>query len=228
MIKKICTLFLLLIGFSIFAETTIQKELLSEYEYILSRIRYSNTSGFCFDGKTKIPQIQSSGKENTFYIEDSDVYLKVINKQDNTIYYTRHFELNIAAGKLAINSNYIISPSIKLEDHFSLLKLGNKLNVSICTENTCRNEALQFFKIKATPLKIVDGIFFIFNEKNVKPINSDITIILNKTSKPDIDITKEEKNIRNVLDKMTPHFNADEIKTKTEKVEQLLQGISKT
>ena len=54
-------------------------KLLEDYETVLMRIRYSKTSGFCHDGKTEIKEEKVKDSENSFFIAQTNIYLKVKN-----------------------------------------------------------------------------------------------------------------------------------------------------
>ena len=72
---------LLLLGFvaSVFAfgETAEQKELVAEYDALLNRVRYVTQCGFCFDGLSFVGEVKNKGDEQSFFIEEIYVYLKV-------------------------------------------------------------------------------------------------------------------------------------------------------
>ena len=199
-------------------------KLLENYETALMRIRYSKTSGFCHDGKTGIKEETVKGGENSFFIEQTNIYLKVKNIKENKVYYTRCFELQDDNGKLAAAVNYQIEPAVKIRGHWNFFKIGKKLNITVCSGEKCKNTEMTLYEINETPRKIKDGIFFEFDESEKKEaLNFNVT--LNTKPMPAIDIKAEEAKMNEILKKMEQYFTAAQIKEKKEAFYKTLKSL---
>lgn len=220
--KILCSMFFLSLVFALWGNEG--KKLLEDYEAVLSRIRYSKTSGFCYDGKTEIKEKMAEGSENSFFAEQKNIYLKVKNTKENKVYYTRCFDLKEYSGKLAAAENYQIEPVVKITGHWNFFKIGKKLNVTVCSGETCKNTEITLYEINEVPLEIKDGIFFKFDESKEKKA-SNFNITLNAKPMPVIDIKEEETKMNEIFKKMEKHFTPAQIKEKKEAFYKILKSL---
>ncbi|UTC68425.1 MULTISPECIES: hypothetical protein [unclassified Treponema] len=222
--KILCSMFVLFVlVFNLWGNEG--KKLLEDYETVLTRIRYSKTSGFCHDGKTRIKEEKVKGSENSFFAEKTNIYLKVKHTKENKVYYTRCFDLKEYGGKLAAAANYQIEPAVKITGHWNFFKIGKKLNITVCSGETCKNTEMTLYEINGEPAEIKDGIFFKFDEsKEKKAVN--FAIALNEKPMPIIDVKEEEAKMNEILKKMEKHFTAAQIKEKKEAFSKALKALN--
>ncbi|AGT42823.1 hypothetical protein [Treponema pedis] len=220
-IKKIFFFLTLFICFTAFAETTKEQNLiLTEYTALLNRIKYSKQSGFCFDGTEFIAETETEGSEHSFFVAEKNIYIKVVNTEDKNTYFTRCFDIKEEVGYLAVNSKFKLQPSIPVTGHWNFIKIGKKLNVTVCTDETCRNIEITLYEINEKPLDVKDGIFFTFKkgaEKKAKNVN----ITLNAKALPSINIEKEKKEADIILKKMEAYFSKEQINAKKEELKKI-------
>ncbi len=223
--KNILISILLLLTLCIFAENSTQKELEQEYNRIYNRVKYCKSNGFCFDGKNKIKEVKEKAGENSFFIEKDNVYIKVYNKTMNKYFYSRHFELKCIKGKLVLEENYEVEPSISLKGHWSVFQIGNILSVTLCGRNTCKNFEVELYEINAKPISIQDGVFYEFKEADVK-LAKNFKLKLNSKAKPDINIKIEKEEMNKILKKMSKYFTKKQIADKKKAFDSLIKNLN--
>ena len=200
---------LLLLGFvaSVFAfgETAEQKELVAEYDALLNRVRYATKCGFCFDGRSFVGEVKNKGGEQSFFIEEKNVYLKVKSKKNGATSFTRCFDLTEQNGVLAVNAEYVLTQKIPLASHWNFFKMGKKLNITVCDDNTCKNTELELYVIQGEPLTVTDGIFLTFAQGAEKKAET-YTVSINAKGLPEINLADEKKFAETLLKKMQAVF----------------------
>ncbi len=224
-IKKniiICTVFIF--GIYVAAESSAQNKLLLEYEAVYNKVKYSKQCGFCYDGINRIPESKTEGTEHSFFVEEENIYLKVINTITKETYFTRCFDIQELQGTLAINESFKLKPQITVDGHWNFSKMGKNLNITVCNDTTCRNIEIPLFEITAKPEKVIDGIFFRFKENSAKKPAS-IHISLNAKALPAINIKEEQAAMKTILKKMEKYFTASQIKEKEDAFNKLIKTM---
>ncbi|MEL3903645.1 MAG: hypothetical protein P1P63_00795 [Treponemataceae bacterium] len=213
MTQKKRLFFLLVVGFTalgfLSAQTAEQKKLLLEYEALLNRVQYATQCGFCFDGKNHVGEEKTKGSEHSFFVAEQNVYLQVKNKKTGAIYYTRSFDLVDVNGSLAVNADYVVTQNIRITGHWNFFKMGKKLNVTVCTDNTCKNTEIDLYEINAKPVAVTDGVFLTF-AKGVEKKAQIATVSINAKGVPVINLANEKKNAEVLLKKIKKTFSQSE------------------
>lgn len=211
-------------GLYVAAESSAQNKLLLEYEAVYNKVKYAKQCGFCYDGINKISESKTEGSEHSFFVEEENIYLKVMHTTTKETYFTRCFDIQEINGVLAINPSYKLKPQIIVDGHWKFLKMGKNLAITVCNDDTCRNIEIPLFEINEKPKKIMDGIFFSFKESSAKKPAS-IHISLNTKALPVINIKEEQAAMKSILKKMEQYFTASQIKEKETEFNTLLKKI---
>lgn len=219
--KKILFFFLFFIYLTLSAQTETQKKLIEEYEALLNRVRYSKQVGFCFDGKNFITEVKTKGNEHSFFLQNKNIYLKVVNIKTGETYFTRCFELSVIDGVLAVNKDYRLKQT-RVKDNWSFFKLGKNLNINLCSGTTCKNINVELYEITEKPTSVKDGLFLTFlrcNEKQAVNIDPDI----NYKALSDFDFVKEQKNADFLMSKIRACFPASEATQMQKTLDEVLK-----
>lgn len=211
-------------GMYIAAENSVQNTLLLEYEAVYNAVKYAKQCGFCYDGINRIAENKTEGSEHSFFVEEENIYLKVIHTTTKETYFTRCFDIKEINGILAINPSFRLKPQIIVDGHWKFSKIGKNLTITVCNDTSCRNIAIPLFEVTEKPEKVMDGIFFSFKEQSVKKPDS-IHITLNAKAVPLIHIAEEQATMKTILKKMEQYFTASQIKEKEAEFNQLLKII---
>lgn len=195
-----------------------------EYEAALNRVRYAAVCGFCFDGITNINEQKTAGSKHSFFTQNRNVFLKVIDRADKTVYYTRCFDIKEVNGLLAVSETAVLYPEIKIDKngHWNFSKIGKNLNITICTDTACKNIPLPLYETTEKPVKVKDGILLLFKEETkLKTVKTDIQ--LNAKGLPALDIQKETEKTKKLLEKIKKDLSPLEIKEKEQALKAALQ-----
>lgn len=221
---------LIVVGFTAFgflsAQTAEQKKLKAEYDALLNRVRYAEQCGFCFDGQNSVDEVKTQGGENTFFVEEKNIYLQVKNKKNSTVYYTRCFDLVETNGSLAVNADYVLTQNVRLDGHWNLFTMGNKLNATVCTDKTCKNTQIELYEINAKPVSVTDGIFLTFpsgTEKKAENAN----ISTQSKGMPQINLADEKKNADILMKKMRSVFSLSQCTQMQTDLDTAFKKVSK-
>ena len=217
-------LFFLLLLRHTFAQT--RAEVLQEYDAALNRIKYASVCGFCFDGAARVPEQKRVGSEHSFFVQDQNVFLKVTDSRDKKTYYTRCFDIKNINGKLSINETVRIVPEIRAEGTWHFSKLGKKLNITVCTDTSCKNIPIPLYEITEKPLSVKDGILFSFKDGGKKTAENP-AITFNTKAEPLVDTAVQAEKIRALFKLMEKDFAPSEIKEKRTEFEAVLKAAAR-
>lgn len=203
--------------FPLSAQTKLEKE----YEACLQRLLYAKQCGFIYDGINKIEERREVGSEYSFYTENKNIFVKVIDPKTKKEYFTHCFDFTDVGGYLGIKT-YRLAQEIALDgDYWNLFKASKLVNITVCTATTCKNTQIQLYEINAPILSVTDGILYTF-AKGTEKIVSQLDFKIKYKGIPDIDISKEKETVASLTMRIKQTFSADKANSMVAKLEEAL------
>ena len=214
--------FFAIFGMNLTAQTDVKAKIQDEYDICLRRISNSTVCGFYYDGEDFIPEKKVQGSDHSFYIENPNVYIKVIDKATGMPMFTRCFEFTDVDGYLGVGNNQLEQKIALDGDHWNFFKMTKQLYITVCSETTCTNTAIPLYEIKGKPESVKDLVFLTFKKGAEKRITQ-VTFALKSKGVPDLDFVQESRNIISIVKKLTSVFSYEETAAMKTKLEAALQ-----